>query len=354
MALRVGLLGLNYGARVHLPAYKASGKYELVAVCARSPGRAEAVAREHKVPLWFSDPRPLIARPDLDLVSIATPPGTHGRFAAAALAAGKHVVAEIGLVPTAADARVLADMARDNHRIAAAAYVLRFLPMLRTVSEMLAQNAIGKPRLMRFNFFESFLARPEPDWRLNWMWDAGSGGGVLATYVAHALDLARRWFGPVCEVDATLATLAELDSLAGGRHPAEDTGRVTLRFDSGVLAAFDFSAAVARARTSIELHGSEASLLVDGFGDELSLLPMGEDKARPVYPAPALLEETRGQSGVPGAFQQFLSLVAQGAAAGSAPPDLPTFDDGLEVARLVDAVRLAAREGRRVRLDEID
>jgi len=46
MAIRVGLLGLNYGARVHIPIYKENPRYDLVAVCARTPGRAEAIARE--------------------------------------------------------------------------------------------------------------------------------------------------------------------------------------------------------------------------------------------------------------------------------------------------------------------
>src|SRR5690554_3623558 len=112
MAIRVGLLGLNYGARVHLPAFKSNTRYEVVAVCARTPGRAEAVAREFNVPNWYTDARQLIAAPEVDLVSIATPPLTHAGHAAAALAAGKHVLVEIAFVNTLADARVLVDMAR--------------------------------------------------------------------------------------------------------------------------------------------------------------------------------------------------------------------------------------------------
>src|SRR5258706_6027677 len=96
MAIRVGLIGLNYGAQIHLPAYANSGRYDLVAVCARTPGRAEAVAREHNIPRWYTNARDLI-HSDLDLVSIATPTVSHGGPAAAPPMARQHVPVEVGL-----------------------------------------------------------------------------------------------------------------------------------------------------------------------------------------------------------------------------------------------------------------
>jgi predicted dehydrogenase len=352
MTLRVGLIGLNYGARVHLPAFAANPRYEVLAVCARTPGRAQAVAHEHKVPCWFTDPRQLIAMPEIDLVSVATPPGSHGRLAAASLAAGKHVLVEVAFVPIAADARVLADMARESGRMAAAAYVLRYVPALRMVSRMLAQGDIGYPRLLCVDFFESLLARPEGAGQWRWLWDADQGGGVLAGFIAHFLDLACAWFGPVLDVDASLATLAEVRSLPLGRRVADDTGLVTLRFASGMLAAINYSAAVARERTRLELHGSQASLLIGGFGDDVLLQRIGQAEPSPVFVPPDLLEESRGQSGLPAGFQHFLHRLAL-AAAGQAAPDLPTFAAAYEVARLLDAIQLAAREHRRVRLAEV-
>src|SRR6185436_4559021 len=98
MAIRVGLIGLNYGTRVHLPAFQNNSKYEVVAVCARTPGRAEAVAREHNIASWYTDARQLLAAPHVELVSIVTPPGTRAGFAAAALAGGKHALVEIGFL----------------------------------------------------------------------------------------------------------------------------------------------------------------------------------------------------------------------------------------------------------------
>ncbi len=350
MAIRVGLVGLNYGARVHLPVYKENTRYDLGAVCARTPGRAEAVARENHIANWYTDVRAFLAS-DLDLVSIATPPVTHAHLAAASVVAGKHALVEVAFVGRWADARVLDRLATERHRIGTAAYVLRYVPTLRLVSDMLAQGAIGEPRLMRMDFFSSFMAVPGGEYR--WFWEAENGGGILAGVVAHGIDLARRWFGPVREVEASLTTLSTPPRLPPGISPADDTGLVTLHFENGMVASFNFSAATAYRRVAIELHGSKASLLVEGFGDELRILPMDEASPEPIYPPASYLEETRGQNGLLGGFQSFVGRLAGPLSGGPLPPDLPTFAEALEVARLLDAARLASKERRRVQMEEI-
>jgi predicted dehydrogenase len=353
MPIRVGVIGLEYGAQVHVPAYKEHPKYELVAVCSRTTGRAATFAREQHIPNWYTDALQLIAAPDIDLISVATPPVTHARYSAAALARRRHVLSEVAFVPTAADARVLANMAAEAQRAAAVAFILRYKPHLRLVSDLLARGAIGHPRLMRFEYFSNFMALPDGTPGQGWMWDADNGGGILANYVAHALDLARCWFGQVVEVDATLATLSEVDLPPTVRQLADDTGNVTLRFAGGPLAVFTHSAVTAVPRTSIELHGTDGSLLIDGFGDQVALLPMGADTPETMYPPIEYLEATRGQSGVAGAFNLFLDELAVAITEGQAPHTLPTFADGLEVMRVLDAIRRAAREKRRVALSEL-
>ena len=356
MTIRVGLIGLNYGARVHVPAYKANPKYELVAVCARTPGRAEEIAREHRIPHWYTDARELI-HSDLDLVSIASPPPTHAGHAVAAMASGRHVVAEVAFAACADDGRVLTEIARERQRTGAVAFVFRYTPNLRSVSDLLARQVIGKPRLMRFEFLTSFLAQNGQN--APWMWDGDNGGGILAGFTSHVLDLALRWFGPVREVDATLATLTDVQSLPGTGSLrrissfADDTGTVVLHFESGMLAVLEHSAVVAYPRTSIELHGAEGSLLIDGFGDEVALLRMGEQTAEVMFTPEQYLEATRGLSGLEGGFAIFLDQLAAAITTGAPPPELPTFKDGWEVTRLLDAAKLASREKRRVKLSEI-
>lgn len=379
MTIRVGLIGLNYGAQVHLPTYKAHAKYEVVAVCARTKGVAEKVAKDYNIPRWYADARDLVNDKDIDLVSIVTPPGTHAGFAAAALAAGKHVVVEVGFVCDAPDARLLTTLARERERVGAAAYVLRFSPLLRHVGDLVRQNALGQIRLMRFDSFSNLLALPEQPYR--WIWEAETGGGILINFTAHAIDLARQWFGPVRAVDASLTTLAAANAPEARRTPtqplptkavgllarvkpaestrkivalADDTGFATLYFESGVIGTFSHSAATAYPRTRIELHGVEASVVVEGFGDEATQVRMGESDFEPVYAPPIYLEESLGHSGFVGGFRVFLDRLGSAIDDKQILPDLPTFADGWETARVLDAIKLASREKRRVNVDEIE
>lgn len=379
MTIRVGLIGLNYGAQVHLPTYKAHAKYEVVAVCARTKGAAEKVAKTHNLPRWYVDARDLINDKDIDLVSIVSPPGTHAGFAAAALAAGKHVVVEVGFVCDAPDARLLTTMARERERVGAAAYVLRFSPLLRHVGDLVKQNALGPIRLMRFDSFSNFLAVPNQQYR--WIWEAENGGGILLNFTAHAIDLARQWLGPVQAVEGTLATLAAANAPEARRTPtqplptkavgllarvkpveppkktimlADDTGFATLYFANGAMGTFSHSAATAYPRTRIELHGAEASVVVEGFGDDASQVRMGEAEIEPTYAPPLYLEESLGHSGFVGGFRVFLDRLGTAIDDKQILPDLPTFADGWETARVLDAIKLASREKRRVNVDEIE
>jgi 1,5-anhydro-D-fructose reductase (1,5-anhydro-D-mannitol-forming) len=347
MSIRVGILGLNHGIQVHLPAYAASAKYNVVALCARTPGVAETLAKAHNVPRWYTDAAQLIASPDVDVVSIATPPRTHVAFATAAMKAGKHVVVETPFVGNTADARALMGLWRLK-RIGAPAFVFRFSPHLRLVSDMLAQKLIGRPQLMRFELFSNFLAQAGPEYR--WMWDGEYGGGGLANFAAPMFDLAMRWFGPVREVTANLAAMLKVTSSLGAAPLADDTGFVTLRFENGLLAHFDYSVVTAWSQAHIEIHGTEGSLLVEGLGDSVSVV--GEMGTRPLYSPEGYLEESRGQTGLAGGFNIFVDRLAE--AIGGAPSaDLPTFADGLELTRLMEAAKTSAHDRRTVALSEI-
>ena len=349
MTIRVGIIGLHQGLTVHLPAYAASAKYEVSAVCDRNAALAQEVAQTHHVPRWSTDAAQLISSPDVDLVSIATPPRTHASLATAALKAGKHVVVETPFVCNQAEVRSLMSLWR-LHRIGAPAYVLRHAPHLRLVTDLLAQRRVGRPHLMRVDIFSDFLVQADQNYR--WMWDGDYGGGVLANFAATVFDLALRWFGPVRDVSADLTTLLRKTPPEGALTLADDTGFATMRFENGLLAHFSFSAATAWNQTHMEIHGTEGSLLINGFGEDVTLVRMGDGATEPLISPESYLEESRGHVSLAGGFQVFVERLAE-AIGGNPPADLPTFADGLEVTRLMEAIRLAARDRRTVAVAEI-
>ena len=107
MRLKLGLLGIGKIARdQHIPALRGSSQFELVA-CASRNARVDGVAN-------FSDLESMLAGvPQLDCVSICTPPQAHFAAALAALRAGKHVMLE---KPPTASTRQIALLADEAGR----------------------------------------------------------------------------------------------------------------------------------------------------------------------------------------------------------------------------------------------
>jgi len=110
MPLKLGLLGIGKIARdQHIPALMASRQFELVA-CASRNARVDGVAN-------FSDLESMLAgTPQLDCVSICTPPQAHFAAALAALRAGKHVMLEKPPTATTRQIALLADEAARRGR----------------------------------------------------------------------------------------------------------------------------------------------------------------------------------------------------------------------------------------------
>lgn len=94
--LGIGLVGARHGARMHLANYAKLSRdiVEVRGICSRTRESGDALAREAKIPFVTDDFAALLARKDIDVVDICTPPALHHEFAIRAAAAGKHIIME--------------------------------------------------------------------------------------------------------------------------------------------------------------------------------------------------------------------------------------------------------------------
>lgn len=113
---------------VHLTSLRRAG-YEVGIVCDLSPSRAADVARSVGA-RGVSDPAEVFAS-DVEAVLIATP-GTHAKLAAAAIRAGKHVLAEKPLAFTVREVEELEALASEHGVVAQVGYMKMFDPLLET------------------------------------------------------------------------------------------------------------------------------------------------------------------------------------------------------------------------------
>src|SRR5438132_7125312 len=104
---RIGIIGTGWGARSQVPNFREAG-LEVVAIAGSRPERTRRVAGELGLEA-VDDWRALVARGDVDLISIVTPPSEHVTMSTAALDAGKHVICEKPTALNAAEAEQLVE-----------------------------------------------------------------------------------------------------------------------------------------------------------------------------------------------------------------------------------------------------
>jgi predicted dehydrogenase len=229
-------------------------KAVLPAIAASPAARLVAVASERGEPTIAGAPRAyrayadLLRDPGVEAVYVPLPNSLHRPWVERAAAAGKHVLCEKPLAPTAPDAEAMASACAAAGVVLLEAYMTPFHPRAAAVDALAGAGCLGALRFGRAAF-TSVLARPR-DHR----WRPEMGGGALldvGTYcVAPLLAAAGRPPGRV-EAAAAMAPSGVDASVSGW-----------LDFGDGFAAAIE-CAFDAPERQSLEIVGTEAVVLVD-------------------------------------------------------------------------------------------
>lgn len=249
-----GILGT--GAIVEqrmLPAIVAEPGHRVAAVLSRSAERARAFAYRHGVPSAYDRLAQLLEDPAVDVVYVATRNELHAHQAIAAARAGRPVLCEKPLSLSLDDALAM-QRACDAAGVALATnHPLRQAATLRAMRDMVRAGAIGQPRAARVAF--TFDLPPKArTWRVTDV----TGGGVALDVSVHSVDTLR--FLLDREVRRVMAMSGARDE---GRGPEEDLMAI-LELDGGVMASLHDSFNLGHAGTSVEVHGSEGTVVGTG------------------------------------------------------------------------------------------
>lgn len=185
---RVGIIGAGrVGVDWHLPSVREAGG-EVVALADSVPGRAGRYAAERVVESGYDDYRELLARDDIDIVAICTPPVAHEEIAIAALEAGRNVYLEKPPAMSAAEMRRIADAAsRARARSGALFFTgsnLIFRPEYRALKAAVDEGRFGS--IYAMEALKTMTRNIPRGWHRT---KAIAGGGVVMDSTAHRIDL---------------------------------------------------------------------------------------------------------------------------------------------------------------------
>ena len=126
----------------HLEALQNIPGSEVVTLAGGSPETTKAVAERFKIPHWSLDLGECLAQPGVEAVILATPTQMHARQAIQCMRAGKHVMVEIPMADTVADAEEIVKVQKETGLVAMAGHTRRFNP-----SHQFVHNRIVKGEL---------------------------------------------------------------------------------------------------------------------------------------------------------------------------------------------------------------
>jgi predicted dehydrogenase len=283
--LRVAIAGLGFGEKVHLPALRACGHTEPVALWHPRQERLEAACRKADLP-GHSDYAALLDNPAIDAVVIATPPGPRFGLAKQALEAGKHVMLEKPVTLCAEDAEELQRLALRNNLTVAVDFEYRAVPLFQQLDALIKSGVLGELYLVKLDWLMGSRADTSRPW--NWYSQRSEGGGVLGALGTHAFDTLHWLVGPTRSLRAQLSTAihqrplpeGSLATNSLGTVDAEDIALVQLELESPssalVPAQMSLASVTRRGRGYwIELYGSGGTVVlgsdnqadyVHGFG----------------------------------------------------------------------------------------
>lgn len=253
MPLKVGLLGIGKIARdQHIPALRANPKFQLVA-CASRNATVEGTAN-------FPDLATMLAGvPDLDVVSICTPPTAHFDAALSALRSGKHVMLEKPPTTTTRQIALLADEAARRGRTLYQTWHSRHAASVDAARDWLRTRKLTGGRIT----WKEDVHQWHPGQQ--WIFDPG-GFGVFDPGI-NALSLLTEILTHEVSVENALLEFPE-------NQQAPIAANIRLRTTDGVeiAAGFDFrqkgeqswDIELATTTGTIKLSNGGATLVIDG------------------------------------------------------------------------------------------
>lgn len=193
--IAVAVIGAGYWGPNLIRNFRASDRFDLVAVCDRDIERARAVVQDRSDIMCVADLDEVLARDDIGAVAIATPARTHQPIAMAAMRAGKHVLVEKPLADSVGAGQDMVRTAQALELVLMADHTYCYTPAVTKIRELIAEDALGD--LLFIDSVRINLGLIQPD--VNVLWDLAPHdlsvfdfilpGGLVPTGVsAHGSD----------------------------------------------------------------------------------------------------------------------------------------------------------------------
>jgi len=266
--VRMGVVGAGSiavrGILPHLSQADVQDRVRLQAVCDPFPGRAGAASEKFSITHAFESYEELLARGDVDAVSIASPIGLHYQQGKQALEAGKHIHFNKTMTTTVAEADELIGLAAQKGLkiVASPGEVLR--PHLQKMKEMVNDGTLGTiawaacgAAFGQYHEKEGVRQGNDPLSNIDPSWYYRKpGGGPLYDMTVYSLHGLTTVLGPARRVTALSGVRVKEREFRGAMVPCDADDNTLMVLDFG-NAMFSF------------VYGTAAGRVTEGFSPSI-------------------------------------------------------------------------------------
>ncbi|HEY1685619.1 MAG TPA: Gfo/Idh/MocA family oxidoreductase [Tepidisphaeraceae bacterium] len=332
--LGAAIFGAGWVAGEHAKAYQRCSRTRLIAVGSRKEESARRCADAAGAPEAFitTDFDALLARQDVDVISITTPPDLHADLTIRAAAAGKHICIEKPLTLDYQSCLLMQKAVRQHGVKTVVAFCLHWNSSLMNTRNLLDRGAIGKPYYIQVDYWHGQKkSYPQYSWSLT----RAQGGSSLLSAGCHAVD-AMRWFAASDEVVEVFAyNIPHQGNNPDWQYPPNTI--LMCKFQSGmvgkVASSLDCSMPY---QFNVDILGTQGSIRDNRLWSEI-LFPNQTDWAT----IPAVLPSSGDVSQHPftGQIEAFAASILDD------QPICPDLDDAVRTHELMFAAEKSAATG---------
>ena len=236
--VKVGMVGLGLVSTPHFKGYASHPRAQVVAICDLDRGRAERFAREHGIADVYTSYEEMLAKADINTVDIATPTFLHVPMTIQAAQAGKHIHCEKPFCRSTAQGLAACEAVRRNGVKLVVGETYVFISSHVKARELIEAGEIGRPLQIRQRHgawlerqqASVYTGPPDRHWRVD---PEKSGGGDYPWIYDHAVHFfaTAEYLMPgqrVAEIYAVSSTSPQAPKKSGAAHDPYATAEVDI------------------------------------------------------------------------------------------------------------------------------
>lgn len=250
-ALKIGIMGTGRIASVLANTMLQMPQVVLLGAASRSLEKAEEFAARFSIERAYGSYEELVKDPDIQLIYIATPHSEHCSNAKLCLENGKHVLCEKAFAANYAQAKEMTDLAEEKSLMITEAMWVRYMPMAKTLKEVLNSGVIGEPMTLTANL--CYLVSDKPR-----LIKPELAGGALLDVGVYTLNFASIVFGD--EITDIKSSVIKTDSGVDAQNS------ITLCYPGGKMAILNSSLRVLSDRMGV-IYGTKGYLIVENVNN---------------------------------------------------------------------------------------